>query len=102
MVIKVLGSGASLGVPLLTCICSTCRSSDIKDKRQRSSLLISIHNKNILIDIGPDFRKQALQNNIQHQMIINVNGRTNVNDIDSPTFSEIGIVIDFPTVYDNA
>ena len=43
-----------------------------------------------------------LQNNIQHQMIINVNGRTNINDVDSPTFSEIGIVIDFPTVYDNA
>ena len=43
----------------------------------------------------------TLQNNIQHQMIINVNGRTNVNEINSPPFSEINIVIDFPTVYDN-
>ena len=43
----------------------------------------------------------TLQNNIQHQMTINVNGRTNVNDVNSPPFTEIGIVINFPTVSDN-
>ena len=34
-------------------------------------------------------------------MVINVNGRTNVNDVNSPPFTEIGVAIDFPTVYDN-
>ncbi len=66
MVITVLGSGASLGVPIPTCICVTCTSKDEKDKRQRSSLLISVQDRNILIDIGPDFRVQSIQNNIQH------------------------------------
>ena len=66
MIIKILGSGASLGIPVLACPCITCTSIDKKDKRQRSSLLISIKNINILIDIGPDFRTQAIKNNIQH------------------------------------
>ena len=43
----------------------------------------------------------TLKNNIEHQMIINVNGRTNVNDINSPPFTETGIEINFPIVYDS-
>ncbi len=60
-----LGTGTSSGIPLLTCQCSVCKSTDIKDKRLRSSVFIENKGKNILIDIGPDFRQQMLRENIQ-------------------------------------
>lgn len=39
-------------------------STDAKDKRLRSSVLISINDKNYLIDCGPDFRYQMLRANV--------------------------------------
>lgn len=65
MKITFLGTGTSSGIPLLTCKCNICNSTDIKDKRLRSSVFIEYKNKNILIDIGPDFRQQMLRENIQ-------------------------------------
>lgn len=62
--ITILGSGTSTGVPLIGCRCNTCTSSDSKDKRLRTSALIKTHGLNILIDPSPDFRQQALKNNI--------------------------------------
>lgn len=59
--ITFLGSGPSLGVPIPTCKCATCTSYDEKDKRLRSSVLVEIDSKNILIDCGPDFRQQAIR-----------------------------------------
>jgi len=64
MKITFLGTGTSSGIPLLTCKCNLCISTDIKDKRLRSSIFIEHKNKNILIDIGPDFRQQMLRENI--------------------------------------
>lgn len=55
-----LGSGASLGVPVIGCNCSVCRSNSKKNKRLRPSGLLTINNKNFLIDAGPDFRMQSL------------------------------------------
>ncbi len=63
--ITFLGTGTSSGVPLLTCSCATCLSKDVLDKRLRSSILISYKNKNLLVDIGPDFRQQMLRENIK-------------------------------------
>ncbi|MBJ04394.1 MAG: MBL fold metallo-hydrolase [Flavobacteriales bacterium] len=59
-----LGTGTSQGVPIIGCSCIVCKSLDIRDKRLRSSLLLSINDLNILIDIGPDFRQQALKLNV--------------------------------------
>ncbi len=60
-----LGSGTSHGVPMIGCECSTCLSTDPKDKRLNASIMITVNNKNILIDCGRDFRQQALKSKIK-------------------------------------
>lgn len=67
MVLKVtfLGTGTSQGVPVIACQCEVCRSQNQLDKRLRSSVLINVENKNIVIDAGPDFRQQMLRENVQ-------------------------------------
>jgi phosphoribosyl 1,2-cyclic phosphate phosphodiesterase len=56
-----LGTGTSVGVPMIGCSCTVCMSSNELDKRLRSSVYIEYQAKKILIDIGPDFRYQALR-----------------------------------------
>lgn len=64
--IIVLGSGTSTGTPIATCSCEVCHSSDLKDTRLRSSILIQAANgQNILIDTTPDFRTQCLREGIK-------------------------------------
>jgi len=60
----VLGTGSSVGVPVVGCQCPVCKSNDPKNKRLRPSVVLKISGKNILIDAGPDFREQALRENI--------------------------------------
>lgn len=61
-----LGTGASMGVPVIGCKCPVCLSDNPRDKRLRSSGLIESGGKKILIDCGPDFRYQALHYGIDH------------------------------------
>jgi phosphoribosyl 1,2-cyclic phosphate phosphodiesterase len=61
-----LGTGASAGVPLIGCKCAVCLSTHPKNKRFRPSGVIYIGGKALLIDIGPDFRSQALQYHVDH------------------------------------
>lgn len=65
-----MGTGTSHGVPVIACNCPVCKSSDTRDNRLRSSVLItdSFHKKeyNILIDCGPEFRIQCIKYNISH------------------------------------
>lgn len=63
--IKFLGTGTVMGVPVWNCECIVCKSTDKKDKRYRSSLLVRINDKNIIIDFGQDFRNQLIENNIK-------------------------------------
>jgi len=65
MKLTFLGTGTSQGVPVIACDCGVCLSSDIRDKRLRSSVMITINNLNYLIDCGPDFRQQMLREKIQ-------------------------------------
>ena len=59
-----LGSGGSLGVPILGCPCPVCNSPDPLNKRLRPSVLLHLGKKQFLIDAGPDFRQQALRHGI--------------------------------------
>lgn len=61
MKITILGSGTSCGVPQIGCPCKVCTSTDPKDKRLRTSALVEVGGKRILIDCGPDFRQQMLR-----------------------------------------
>src|SRR5690554_6287752 len=60
-----LGTGTSTGVPEIGCECSVCLSSNEKDKRFRTSVLLKSSQQRVLIDCGPDFRQQMLKNQIR-------------------------------------
>lgn len=56
-----LGTGPSSGIPRIACTCPVCFSSDPHNKRLRPAALITLGEKKILIDAGPDYRCQALR-----------------------------------------
>jgi phosphoribosyl 1,2-cyclic phosphate phosphodiesterase len=60
MKITFLGTGTSQGIPVIGSDHEVCLSSDPKDKRLRSSLLMEWDDAVYVIDCGPDFRQQLL------------------------------------------
>lgn len=62
--IRVLGSGTSQGVPVVGCRCDTCISTDRRDKRLRSGLVIRSDRTSVIIDTGPDLRQQLLTHEV--------------------------------------
>ncbi|MGY8846823.1 MAG: MBL fold metallo-hydrolase [Bacteroidia bacterium] len=64
MKVTFLGTGTSQGVPIITCTCVVCSSTDPRDNRLRTSVLIETEHTNIVIDTGPDFRQQMLRENV--------------------------------------
>jgi phosphoribosyl 1,2-cyclic phosphate phosphodiesterase len=66
MKVTFLGTGTSHGIPVPTCHCPVCMSSDPRDKRYRSSLLLEQDGKVLIIDTGPEFRLQALRAGFDH------------------------------------
>ena len=64
--LTVLGSGTSMGVPTIGCDCAVCHSSDPHDRRTRPSVLVEYGGRAVLIDTTPDFREQAIRENIRH------------------------------------
>ena len=66
MKITFLGTGTSQGVPLIACECEVCKSTDTRDKRLRTSILIESNGTTVVVDTGPDFRQQMLRENVKN------------------------------------
>src|SRR5207302_1965023 len=64
--LTVLGSGTSMGVPTIGCDCAVCHSTDPHDRRTRPSIMVEYDGRLVLIDTTPDFREQAIREQIQH------------------------------------
>lgn len=62
MKLRFLGTGTSHGVPVVACTCRVCASTDPRDKRHRSSVVVEGDGGElVLIDAGPEFRLQAIR-----------------------------------------
>ncbi len=65
MKITFLGTGTSQGVPLIACKCDVCISTNVKDKRLRSAIMVQSESCTIVIDTGPDFRQHMLREQVE-------------------------------------
>ncbi|HZL34684.1 MAG TPA: MBL fold metallo-hydrolase [Tepidisphaeraceae bacterium] len=59
-----LGTGTSAGVPMIGCHCAVCSSSDPRDRRTRTSALISYAAARVLVDTSPELRLQCVANGV--------------------------------------
>ncbi|HEV3143394.1 MAG TPA: MBL fold metallo-hydrolase [Gemmataceae bacterium] len=59
-----LGTGTSVGVPMIGCNCAVCQSTNPRNHRYRCSALIRTSLGNILIDTTPELRLQLLRERI--------------------------------------
>lgn len=64
--ITFLGTGTSSGVPMIGCDCAVCTSTDKRDNRLRSSILVQSATTSLVVDTGPDFRQQMLREKVKH------------------------------------
>jgi phosphoribosyl 1,2-cyclic phosphate phosphodiesterase len=59
-----LGTGTSVGVPMIGCGCAVCTSDDPRNKRLRCSIILGLPQGNLLVDTTPDMRTQLLRERI--------------------------------------
>lgn len=57
-----MGTGTSVGVPVVGCDCAVCRSNDPRNQRLRSGVLVRAPLGEFVVDTGPEFRLQLLRN----------------------------------------
>jgi len=56
-----LGTGTSVGIPMVGCDCAVCRSTNPRNHRYRCSVLMRVPRGNILVDTAPELRLQLLR-----------------------------------------
>jgi phosphoribosyl 1,2-cyclic phosphate phosphodiesterase len=59
-----LGTGTSVGVPMIGCGCEVCTSENPRNRRKRCSVILGLPEGNLLIDTSPDLREQLLREKI--------------------------------------
>ena len=59
-----LGTGTSVGVPVIGCACDVCASTNPRNSRYRASVLMTLPGGNLLIDTGPEVRLQLVREKI--------------------------------------
>ncbi|HEX6291116.1 MAG TPA: MBL fold metallo-hydrolase [Herpetosiphonaceae bacterium] len=64
MRLTILGSGTSMGIPVIGCHCDVCTSIDPRNHRLRTSALLEHDGTTLLIDAGPDLRTQMLRHRV--------------------------------------
>src|SRR3954454_18062320 len=60
-----LGTGTSVGVPMVGCDCDVCRSTNPRNQRYRCSILLRLPQGNLLIDTPPELRLQLLREKVK-------------------------------------
>ncbi|MEX0747947.1 MAG: MBL fold metallo-hydrolase [Rhodothermales bacterium] len=64
--VTLMGTGTSTGIPVIGCRCRVCTSKDPRDRRMRCSAKVVANGVTMVIDTGPDFRRQALRERMRH------------------------------------
>lgn len=59
-----LGTGTSVGVPMVGCPCEVCQGGHPRNQRSRSAVILGLPEGNLLIDTPPDLRVQLLREKI--------------------------------------
>ncbi len=57
----IMGTGTSIGVPVVGCRCSVCLSDNPRNRRMRSGVLIRTSQGEMIIDAGPELRLQLVR-----------------------------------------
>src|SRR5436190_12097581 len=60
-----LGTGTSVGVPMVGCDCEVCTSANPKNQRYRCAVVVGTPKGNLLIDTPPELRLQLLRARIK-------------------------------------
>ena len=60
-----LGTGTSVGVPMVGCRCAVCQSTNPRNHRYRCSVLIGTPQGKLLIDTAPELRLQLLRERVE-------------------------------------
>src|SRR5688572_1868209 len=60
-----LGTGTSVGIPLVGCRCDVCRSDNPRNQRYRCSVLIGTPLGNLLVDTTPELRLQLVRERVE-------------------------------------
>lgn len=57
----IMGTGTSIGVPVVGCRCSVCLSDNPRNRRMRSGVLIRAPHGEMIVDAGPELRLQLVR-----------------------------------------